>query len=322
MLSEGANMSKSGIDLLDVLADELPHVGFFYLVLAVLNKSRGSQCFRVSPEKLYEKYSPRGEFTEKQIRYAIKRLTQLHIIASSTESRRYTLIEFPHRLEGTEKGTEKGTANWRKNQPVFESEGTDKGTEKGNGVDVGVGVGTPVVSSGLEEDLQTKTPAPKAARPPKPKIEGLQQLKAHIKTTWQAKTHVEFPNDRGGWVLLNKLLIRYPAENLAALWDCYLNSGDPFALKQGLKLPFFYTSVDGLALLSTTYKREGERYFEKWYGCKPFGARTDDPKKSPGLARAAPVVPSFTPEQEEEYSVESKKHFGGWKEETRRPAAV
>jgi hypothetical protein len=165
----------NSIEVLGVLADELPHVSFFYYTLKELSAFYGAVAFRVSPAKLAEKYAPRGVYTEKQARFAIGRLVDLGFISASGESRRFTLVEV-YRLGGTVRGTEKGTAEGiaksRKKQRVLKTEGTargtEKGTEQGDGLDVVVDVD--VLSSGSEEALQTSFVASSEATPTPIKI--------------------------------------------------------------------------------------------------------------------------------------------------------
>lgn len=153
-----------GGKIFNTLRDEPAHVKLVYYVANDLANCRDT-VWKGNPIAAGEFITSRANMaelcslSEKQIRFAWKRLAELNVLKTSGEGKRHTRVTI---LKGQEKGPEKGQVNVLKNRFDSQIKGPEKGQEKGHslGVDVHALSHSPAVdvSPALSRNVKDGTP--------------------------------------------------------------------------------------------------------------------------------------------------------------------
>lgn len=86
-----------------------------------------------------------------------------------------------------------------------------------------------------------------------------QEMIAHIDTTWQRKKGSKYPFSGADMAKLKTYAKLYMAWGVMALWDCFLNSEDPFYRNTGYKIGAFASGLPKLLDMDWKVKAEGYR---------------------------------------------------------------
>ena len=98
-----------------------------------------------------------------------------------------------------------------------------------------------------------KTPSAKAAAP------FWKELIQHINDSWgRRKRGAKYLWSGKDFAALKRVLVAYQAFDVMALWDCYINSSDDFAIKQGFSIPEFVRQIP--RLVDGNWKESSRQY--------------------------------------------------------------
>lgn len=249
--------------------------------------------------------------TDKAVRGALEALKKAGWISIQKRPGTYSFARVTYREEGAQKGQHDGQ---QKGRPVIVLEPLEKGQQKGQEkgqqkglpgvavvVDVSPGVDTAVSLSVSKEVLQN-TAAKKSAASEVEKLEdkapGFRKMCDHITAAWTEKKKGRIQGwPKESWVQLAHQTKRFQCHEIAALWDEYLKSTDPFIVGQSHPLTWFCTrAIDGIADICD-YKRRGLEYENFWNG------KGADPRQ-----RASVIPPVFASKQQTRANAQPPKN--------------